>query len=65
MVKLTPRERDILELVAKGLTNREIGKLLFVSMSLVRLYVSKLLEKFEASRRSELVANAFKDGILK
>lgn len=64
MAKLTPRERDVLELAGKGMTNKEIAKLLFVSLGLVRLYIHRLLEKFDASNRTELVANAFRMGIL-
>jgi DNA-binding NarL/FixJ family response regulator len=63
--QLTPREREILDLIGKGMRNKEIAQLLFVSNSLMRCYVSKLLEKFEASNRTELVANAFRKGMLK
>jgi len=62
--KLTQREKDVLELVGKGMTNKEIARMLFVSHALVRLYMSRLLEKFDASNRTELVVNAFRSGIL-
>jgi two-component system, NarL family, response regulator LiaR len=49
---LTPREREILGLVAKGLTNEEIGERLFLSLSTVRLHVSNVLMKLNAPNRT-------------
>ena len=50
---LTPRERDILDLVTEGLTNREIGERLFLAEKTVKNYVSVLLTKLGMERRAQ------------
>lgn len=54
--KLTDRERELVELIAEGLTNREIGERLFLAEKTVKNYVSNLLTKMGMSRRSEAAA---------
>lgn len=53
---LTPREKQILELLARGLSNQAIGMQLVISALTVRDYVSRLLHKFEVRNRTELAA---------
>jgi two-component system response regulator DevR len=53
---LTPLERRILALVADGKTNREIAKEVFLSDTTVKHYVSGILRKLQANRRSEAAA---------
>ncbi|MFI5806727.1 response regulator [Streptomyces sp. NPDC051561] len=48
---LSPRERDILALIGEGLTNREIGKKLFLSEKTVKNHISRLLAKLGVQRR--------------
>lgn len=60
---LTRRERDVLALVAEGLTDRAIGGRLFISHRTVERHVSNLLAKLGAGRRSELTAIAHRDGL--
>ncbi|MEI5525647.1 response regulator transcription factor [Streptomyces brasiliscabiei] len=48
---LSPRERDILALIGEGLTNREIGKRLFLSEKTVKNHISRLLAKLGVQRR--------------
>ena len=55
---LTDRERRILELIAEGATNREIGTKLHLAEKTVRNYVSGLLAKLGVQRRSEAAAYA-------
>ena len=55
---LTGREREILELIAEGLTNRQIGERLFLAEKTVKNYVSNLLAKLGMSRRTEAAAFA-------
>ncbi len=55
---LTPQERRILDLLAGGLTNRDIAEELFLSDKTVKNYVSSLLMKLGMSRRSEAAAYA-------
>lgn len=50
---LTPRENEILSFMAKGLTNKEIGKQLYLSEKTVRNYVSSILNKLGVSNRTE------------
>jgi two-component system, NarL family, response regulator DevR len=56
--RLTHRERQILDMVAEGKTNREIGAELFLSEKTVKNYVSNLLGKLGMGRRSEAAAYA-------
>jgi DNA-binding CsgD family transcriptional regulator len=53
--RISPREREVLDLVRKGYTNKEIGEQLFISMTTARTHVSRLLEKTGTSNRVELV----------
>lgn len=52
---VTPREREILELIAKGMSNREIAEKLFVSENTVKTHSSRLFEKLGAKRRTQAV----------
>jgi two-component system, NarL family, response regulator DevR len=56
--RLTPREREILEMIAAGKTNRQIGAELYLSDKTVKNYVSNLLGKLGMGRRSEAAAYA-------
>jgi two-component system, NarL family, response regulator DevR len=50
---LTEREREVLELIAQGLTNRQIGERLFLAEKTVKNYVSSLLSKLGMERRTQ------------
>ncbi|MEO6957641.1 MAG: response regulator transcription factor [Antricoccus sp.] len=50
---LTEREREVLDLIADGLTNREIGERLFLSEKTVKNYVSHVLAKLDLQRRTQ------------
>jgi NarL family two-component system response regulator LiaR len=52
---LTPRELEILGLIALGLSNKEIGARLFVSENTVKTHASRLFDKLGAKRRTEAV----------
>ena len=52
---LTPREHEILGLIAEGLSNREIGERLFVSENTVKTHSSRLFDKMGVSRRIHAV----------
>ena len=53
---LSPREREILELITDGLTNRQIGERLFLAEKTVKNYVSALLAKLGMQRRTQAAA---------
>jgi DNA-binding CsgD family transcriptional regulator len=55
---LTAREREVLELVADGLSNREIGRRLVISTKTASVHVSNIMAKFGAESRTEAVAIA-------
>ncbi|MGH3664738.1 MAG: helix-turn-helix transcriptional regulator [Egibacteraceae bacterium] len=62
--RLTAREREVLELVADGRTDRQIGKQLFISHRTVERHVSNILAKVGAVRRAEVAAVAHRSGLL-
>jgi two-component system, NarL family, response regulator DevR len=55
---LTPQERNILDLIAEGLTNRQIGERMFLAEKTVKNYVSNLLAKLGMNRRTEAAVYA-------
>jgi DNA-binding NarL/FixJ family response regulator/tetratricopeptide (TPR) repeat protein len=61
---LTPREHEVLALVATGRSNREIAQQLFISSKTVSVHISNVLAKFEATSRTEAVAIARRRGLL-
>ncbi|HZD66068.1 MAG TPA: response regulator transcription factor [Acidimicrobiales bacterium] len=58
LAQLSEQERRILELVAEGLTNRQIGERMYLAEKTVKNYVSNMLAKLGMSRRSEAAAYA-------
>ena len=52
---ITPRELEILELIAQGLSNREIAEKLFVSENTVKTHSSRVFDKLGATRRTQAV----------
>lgn len=52
---ITPRELEILELIASGMSNREIAETLFVSENTVKTHSSRLFDKLGAKRRTQAV----------
>lgn len=63
-VRLTPREIQILERVAAGATNKEIGAALFLSENTVKNHLKRILAKIEVENRAQAVAWASREGIL-
>jgi RNA polymerase sigma factor (sigma-70 family) len=61
---LTPREREVLQLVAKGLTNKEIGRALGISDNTARNHVNSIIEKLEVSDRTEAATIAIRQGLV-
>ena len=62
---LSPRETEVLLLVARGLTNKEIGARLFISDKTVRNHVISVMGKLQAKHRTEAVTIAIRKGLIR
>ena len=62
--QLTSRELEVLELLARGLSNRAIGRQLYISDTTAKFHVGNILRKLGVSRRAEAVYEASKLGLL-
>ncbi len=63
-LRLTDRELEVLRLVAKGMNNREIAKVLFISENTVKNHVRNILEKLQLHSRMEAVMYAVREKLL-
>ena len=61
---LTQREHQVLQLVAKGLTNKEIGRVIGISDNTARNHVNSIIEKLEVSDRTEAATIAMRQGLV-
>jgi DNA-binding NarL/FixJ family response regulator len=61
--EITAREREVLELVARGRSNEQIAAELHVSMGTVKTHVGRLLTKLDARDRTQLVVAAYESGL--
>ena len=61
---LTPRELDVLTLLAEGASNKTIAKLLGISVHTAKFHVSSLLDKLDATGRTDAVAHAARRGVI-
>ena len=63
--ELSPRQRDILESITRGLTNNQIALQFEISPESVKTHIAKLFEKIGAASRSEAVSIALRKHLLK
>lgn len=63
-IPLSTRELELLQLVAKGLSNKEISKMLFISENTVKSHLKNILSKLHLENRVQLTSYAFKQGLV-
>lgn len=61
---LTPREREVLRLVTKGMTNKEIGAALHIAENTVKNHLRNILEKLHLQNRAQAAAYAVREGLV-
>ncbi|GAB2912941.1 response regulator [Nonomuraea fastidiosa] len=61
---VTEREKEVLVLIARGLSNNEIAAHLHVSLATVKTHITRLLAKLEARDRAQLVITAYESGLV-
>ena len=61
---LTAREREVLALLAEGLTNAQIAEQIWISKNTVSVHVARILWKLGAGNRTQAVSVAFRKGLL-
>ena len=59
---LTEREMDVLQLIAQGLSNQQIGEALFIGIKTVKTHVSNVLAKLQVEDRTQAAILAIKNG---
>ena len=63
-IELTPRERDVLLMMAEGASNKTIARRLGISVHTAKFHVGSLLEKLDATGRTDAVAHAARLGVI-
>jgi DNA-binding CsgD family transcriptional regulator len=63
-IELTPRELDVLALMAEGASNKMIARQLGISVHTVKFHVGSLLDKLDATGRTDAVAHAARHGVI-
>jgi two-component system NarL family response regulator len=61
---LTPRELEILKMLSKGLTNKQIGHALGISENTAKNHVNNIIDKLEVSDRTEAATTAIQRGLI-
>lgn len=64
MAALTPREVDVLRLIARGKTNTQIGAELFITAAIVKTHVVRILAKLELHDRTQAAVAAYEHGLV-
>lgn len=62
--RLSEREKEVLQLISDGRSNKEIGEILFLSESTVKNHLRNILDKLHLQNRMQLIAFAYKNGLV-
>lgn len=65
MAQLTPREREVLNLLAHGLSNAEVATTLFLSEATVRTHLANLMKKLQAREKAQAIIAAYQSGLVR
>lgn len=63
--EISKREKEVLELICRGMSNQEIADALFISLTTVKSHVSNLFLKFDVKRRTQLIHHCRKNGLFR
>lgn len=63
-VELTPRQREVLEMIAAGMSYKEVGAALHVSENTVKYHMREILQRLHAKNREQVVAYALRHGLI-
>jgi DNA-binding NarL/FixJ family response regulator len=63
--QLSPREREVLDLLAEGLGVAAIARKLYISESTAKTHISKIYDKLGAANRAQAIMNAIRAGLLR
>ena len=64
MRSVSPREKEVLELIAKGCSNQEIATMLGISPNSIKIHLKHIFEKLDVVDRAEAVATAMRRGVI-
>lgn len=64
LAKLTPREREVLQQIAKGLSNDEIAEALFISKHTVKNHITSIYRKMGSRNRTKVALWAIRSGLI-
>ena len=64
MRSVSPREKEVLELIAKGCSNQEIATMLGISPNSIKIHLKHIFEKLDVVDRAEAVATALRRGVI-